>query len=1246
MMPPNDFFEWNRGSGTNFWATGGNWIGGTAPAPTINADVLFANAPTIDTDAANGYGYKSPLEVQTGGMRYVNSLWFETGRDYTLRGLAIYLGGTAANGDTLIASLNNTPGNWQSEHRIDNTIALQLQDANWTATIASFSGGGLRLGGSLHFMKGNLQQRGGGAIHLAGSLNGTQTNQGNLTVATDAGHMILSGNNSNWTGALTVNHGFLVATANNALGSAANARTVTINGNSSGSSLAFRPKFVGTGLNNSGGINYASQQGVTVSGTGYLRPWGSADPYAPHSKLNLRPIGAIYNDGGNNAFAGNITMVGNTWFGSRDGVLTLTGRVNGGFHNNYTFTKVGRGVIALALPQPSSGLAIENNWYQTVIREGVLRVNTKNALPKTARIMFQGGILELGAGGFYGTTAPTGDYAVTWMPGFSGGFSAFGGTREVWLNEGAMLNWGNLGGYHGKPLLLSSAYADSKIIFLNPIDLQTGTNREIRVERGVNSRARAELGGKITKPAHLVREPLIKTGLGTLWLSNQTNDYNNATRIREGVLGGYVPTGSRIDFDGGVFGIDLNFSRTLGTANTQVRWLANRDGGFASYWGTRYVTLGSANSVVTFGQNNFANKWGYSNQGGYLIFGAYDASGTVNFNNRLGLANDYSPSGWGANRVRVIRYRPDIVAPTLGPLGDLPAASVIFSREIDTPPGLSLRSTSYNLYFEGDGRADITHSHQLYESGSPEEQITIGWFGRFVKTRGAHPVLRQDGNIPLTLATGWGAFVGAYHGGSITLDNTGQYVANRINDQVDVQLHSGKFTLAGNLSTHVTETVNDLNLRLGANTVSLLSGAGFRGTSNWSVSLRFNKLFVDTSYSDNGVQHNERPTVNFTSNSPTGFVGTGWPTGAHRLSFANQPANYGGILPYATINATDWAQVVADGGRYYLAPYTAYQTGDNSTWYWGHAAPSANQSITTSRTLNSLKLESGRTITISDNRYLQIYSGGLLATGSSMTSITGGTLYSGGALYAHVYNSAAVGLDISSAISGTSWFIKTGSGVLRLSGNTNANINNTLYIHEGTLALAKTGNGKLRVQNIIVGDHAGVDTLRLDTEQSIVSTASITLRGGHPDPARFLMAEGVLMFNGVIGSGVGIRQTINNLTIEGRGVIDFRGGEGGRANFLIINGTITIGEDSRLFIRNWFEFEDYILIRRNGASSVDLSRVEFVGYGPAFFRDWNSEYYLMTPAPEPATYGAILGAVGLGLWAWQRKRRRTPTRFT
>jgi len=1236
MTPP---FEWNRGAGTDAWATGGNWVGDTAP--TINADVLFADAPTVDDYVGQGYGYQSPLTVEALTGLQVNALWFETGREYTVAGgpwATFALGGALAHdGANIITSLNSDSGAWQSEHNvIARSIAFSLPNTDWTATIASFSSGGFRIHAGLIFSKGNLRQRGGGAMHLAGGLRGTATNPGNLTIATDAGHMILSGNSPNWKGQLTVKHGFLVATANNALGSTTttsnSTRSVVIDGTSSGSTLAFRPKFVGPGLNNSAGMNYTTAQTLTVSGTGYQRPWGSADPHDPYSKLNLRPVGAIYNDGGNNSFEGNIRMVGDTWFGSRHGVLTLNGLIFEA-QPGFRFTKVGHGAIELGEIHSWSG--------STVLREGVLRLGGVNSLPKNSVVHFEGGILELGGGNFSRTLGTWGNERIIWASGRAGGFSAFGGDRTVTLNNGAMLTWGG-GGFvgNGAALLLSSAYADSKIVFQNPINLGSSAYREIRVERGVSPAAHAVLTGQISGS----QGGVLKTGLGTLWLNNNTNNYRHITTIREGVLGGYVPSLSRIDFDGGVLGIDRSFTRSLGTAAQHIRWLAGRDGGFASYSGNRIVTIGLWDSVVTIGQANFVSPESY------LIFGAYDARGTVIFNNQLGLVPDLygaPPEKWGVSRIRVIQNR---LMPVINVVTGLTTASVIFSQEFYTPNELdwsglapqALIPTKYSLYFEGDGRADITSNN-------------ASWLGNFIKTRGAQLVLSGTGTVPFMDR------FHAYHGGSIVIDNSTHYVAGRvgaIHPQSEVlhkpslSLHSGAFTYIGNASTHALERFQDLELHLGANRVSLLSGTF--GDFSYSTAIQFRQLdYIQSEFID-GVQQHERPTLNFTTNSSAGFNAP-HPNNPnlfnrHMISFLWKPAETGGILPYATINGSTWARTTQSlGNLYYLTSYQGYETGDETTWDVSkNVSPSADQTLTTARYVNSMRLYGGRTINLGSIEAplsLHIDSGGLLSIGSSTAYIKNGgiTATKGGDLYAHIYNTATIGLDISSmlALFNGGRFIKTGPGTLRLSGDSIVLISGGIHIHEGTLALSKTGEtGKVLTSKIIVGDHAGVDILRLDNHQQILSMVDLTLRGGHPDPARFLMAEGILRYNGINGSGVGIRQTINNLHIEGRGVIDFRGGEVGRANFLIINGDITFGAESKLFIRNYYEYEDYILIRRNGAGLVNLDNIVFEGYGPAIMRSWDDDYYQITPNPEPATYGAILGIVGIGIVMWRKKRRR------
>jgi len=1200
LMPPANYFEWSGLGGNGLWQTGQNWIGDAEP--TLDADVLFANAPP---DNNTGNPYQALIVVEASSATDVNALWFETGREYVIKAEALTLGSGLADNGHLITSLNNDPSRWQSEHTVSGRITLQLARSDWTAQIASYSAGALRIDGGLHLSRGNLKQTGGGAIHLSARLsNAGNPNGGNLTIATNAGHMILSGKNSTWTGRLTVNHGFLVATQDGALGSTT--RAVDIAPTISGATLAFRPQLLAPG------VDYTSAQPVNVTGRGYLRPWGAANPYDPHSPLNLRPVGAIYNDGGNNSFAGDITARDETWFGSRHGVLTLKGRLFGDPDNDefLHFTKVGHGVIDLANSNPGWSEA------QFDLNEGVLRVSDNRALSQQhSLILFKGGILELGSGNFSGTLGTTGTGRIGWDTGnHSGGFSAHGGNRSVTLNDNANLTWGVTSGFvgNGAALLLNSEYGTHQISLQNAINLGSQI-REVRVARGATTGAHAQLAGRLSGTGGL-----LKTGLGTLLLSGTSNSYRGATRIREGTLGGKVPSQSRIDFDGGVLGIEANFSRSLGNASGRIRWLRERDGGFANYaTGLASVTLnpgGPTPATVSFGQSNFVSH------GSYLIFGAYDAVGTVDFKNRLGLR---------ANAISMLR----IISGTQNGA----VADVLFSSKFYGPTGGNGQpNQEYNLLIEGDGRADINQAHTISD-----------WEGRELQVRGAELRLNQAGTLQ-----GIEGIALIDWGGTLTLDNQGTYqslntggssVADRIHDQVTIALNAGTFRLWGGVS-NLTETAGPLLLLDGANSLQVRSPLPVGNT----ISLAATRLHL----AQLQRTESEHPTINFEGlDLPGGRIGT-----RRFLTFATAPTLTGGILPYATVNKTDWARTQTTGGLNYVTAYTDYETGGENTWTTQggvikNASPNDNITLSQNRSINSLRLTSGRQVTLTNgsNAYtLNVNSGGLLATGTTGTRINGGTLRAGKEilpLYAHVYNTAAVGLDISSTIEATA-LVKTGSGLLRLSGGGSVgNVEGgsfTTRIHEGTLALGKTTHNYLG-GTIIVGDRSGRDILRLDNAEQIANSATVILRGGHPDPARFLMAEGILQFNG--SGGVGIRETIGNLTVEGRGVIDFQGGTGGEANFLIIEGTITIGEGSKLFIRNWYEYEDYLLIRRNGASSVDLSRIEFEGYGPAFFRDWNGEFFQITVAPEPTTTGAILGSVGLGLALWQRKRRlRHPRR--
>jgi len=112
------------------------------------------------------------------------------------------------------------------------------------------------------------------------------------------------------------------------------------------------------------------------------------------------------------------------------------------------------------------------------------------------------------------------------------------------------------------------------------------------------------------------------------------------------------------------------------------------------------------------------------------------------------------------------------------------------------------------------------------------------------------------------------------------------------------------------------------------------------------------------------------------------------------------------------------------------------------------------------------------------------------------------------------------------------------------------------------------------------------------------------------------------------------------------GVLDFNGGEIGRANYLFLNRLTFADTNSQLIIRRWGEYGDYLLVRRSGNESLIppiLSQIWFDGYGPARWIPYDNDFWQITPAPEPATYGAILGAVGVGLFAWRKRKRRACT---
>jgi len=1125
-------------------------------------------------------------------------MWFDanSGINYTLGGTSenIRVGVGLASGGRLITVISN--GTKVVETNINRPLVVDNGVLWRDFWITNNSRGGLRFGHNVWIGMQHLKIAGSGATHFAGwSLFGTSLGDvptGSIsTVTSSTPHLILSSIGTHalypWTGALNVGAETLVfIKRNGALGTGANVVA-------SGGTLGFR-SHAGATLN----YNYVNTASLQVSGTGAVRAWGQP------------AVGAIYHDGGGsptnlNTFTGDIQLAGHTYFGARGDAagLHLSGKITSSsstsWPNGYWFIKTGPGLIALSNPN--------NAWLRTYIYGGVLRIVHNNALPAGNLILGGGGILELGSGNF-ARQLGTGNGQVRWTSA-SGGFSAYGAGRTVSIlnSQGnlANLTWGT-GGFVGDPaaaLLLSSRYANAVIDFKNPINLGSG-NREIHVERG-HTNAYAIISGAITGTGS---SRLVKTGPGMLHLTGGID--NILTRINEGALR-YTPTqNGQIELNGGVLGLNADFTRSIGTGAGTIRWTGS--GGFAAYGGDRIVSL---NNGAALNWGNWGGTTRFVDTGQELRFGHYTADGTVGWGNAINV-------GFSA-RIHVERGRnPDI-------------ADVTFVGALSSPAVTGDGGTG-ELTIKGNGRMDLR---------SPSTSLEVG----VINVYGAELRLNLSGRI--------GAGNNRHHtvnlayGGTLTLDNVGrhnsttngQYIPNRLPASTlhtsSIVLNGGTFRFWGGRTLNSRQDLYSLWLYGGANTIDLQHNA----PSSWVGS------FTEVKSTSLSRINPSLATLNYTSHTED-FTKV-------RLSFANWNEShalneYGGtkITPWGTVNGKDFMTPLAANGATELRPVTNYEIG--TSWSGRNVHVTSNSSRTNWVIPNSLKLGNAE---INMNGYeLRIQSGGLL-TYTGTPSFLNATLSSKEYTphYAHIY-STSLTLKGTSRFYGNgpySQLVKTGPGTLILD-SSGTHDPTDLYIQQGTVDLRQ---GSIRAHNIHIGDGAGRDGLILPANRTDPLAPpnrlypNITLHGTPYglDPSNVYGGEqsdqAILRLSG------NTKQHLNWLTVTARGTIDFAGGEAGLANILWIERLI-IDSGSQLFIRNWYQYEDYLLVKKVAFGEVNLpfqkellSRIIFDGYQdfPVLAIDYDANYYQITPfhAPEPSTTGAILGAVGIGLVAWQRRRR-------
>ncbi len=1242
-------FEWDNGAGTSTWGTvpGGannNWDS-PLPAednrtPLRDSDVIFGAIPT------------TAQTVDLGDNVEVRKMTFDSTVNYTIGTSgdtpAITFGDPNLAGAPSIEIGSSTGRSAQHKINADINLVENIAINNNSFSVLCINGT-VETRSSAYPGGNTITVNGIGAVNFNDDISGA----GNL-IKNGTGIATINNDNSTdpdgggsltqWTGNVTVNEGQLVITADGALGGSVTratnanrttgATTLQVS-NANGADLKIGQLVTGTNIpegtyitgyvagltdttvtlsnaitgniNSGANITFAGATTVTGPGTLTLRSTqtGTAGNYT-NTALNYTVAetitlvgtgstrypadntGAIYNDGGDNTLGANVTLRltgGGAAINSRDDNLTINGVIRE-TSAGQALGKIGEGVVTLtnAANSYTGATTIANGALRIATNETALPGGFATGGPSGGNLVLDGGVLEIGLATAFTRALGTGADQVQFTG--DGGFSAFdttaGLTRTVTL--GGSVAWGS-GSFvpTGNALLLSSNYSNGLVDFTNAINLGDAV-REVRVANGsnaVDARLSGVLGGS-------TGGGLNKTGAGTLELTG-ANTYTGATIIREGALRGSPSSGSNIQLDGGVR--ELNAAATtlqLGIGAGQVQWTGS--GGFSAHTTDSTVTLdvvGNADDSLTWGTTG-----SFAASGGTLLFGSVSADKTLTLANNLDL---------GASGTRTIQT----VAGTAAGIANGTLSGVV--------------SGAATLAVTGNGRLDLT----AVNTNSGPVSIT----GAEVRLTGAATMasaVNDGGTSGITLR----------QGGRLVLDYSASSDIDRIGNSTDIAMSGGRLDMFGRNGTDFTETAGALRSLAGENQINVQ-----RTTTN------------DTVLAFASLDRIAGSTLNFTNDTSGGTLGN---TGNHpRVTFASSPTLEQNILPYAVYGdgATPTRFATITSGRV---------TGNNGSnvsegsWSTSTIQNSGTNdiAITGNRTVGAIILGNGADITQTGSRTLTVDTGGILSTGGTVSNISVSNLQVGGTgnreLITHVYGTG--GLNISSAIQdngNTTGLTKAGDGTLTLSGTTANTYAGVTTVNAGTLVLNKTGTGANSIavagdgttatRDIIVGDGRGIDILRLGANEQIADGASVKLVGGEVGNS---LNVARLELNGSTDINTASRiETFHTLEVTGNSVLDFGGGSVCSPTFLFLD-VLTVASDAVLTVTNWIEFTDFLLVAKAAFDETQLPRIVFDGYsGTAQWQDYNSDYYQITPVPEPAAFGLL--ACG-GLTAFAALRRRAP----
>jgi len=214
------------------------------------------------------------------------------------------------------------------------------------------------------------------------------------------------------------------------------------------------------------------------------------------------------------------------------------------------------------------------------------------------------------------------------------------------------------------------------------------------------------------------------------------------------------------------------------------------------------------------------------------------------------------------------------------------------------------------------------------------------------------------------------------------------------------------------------------------------------------------------------------------------------------------------------------------------------------------------------------------------------------------------------------YTTASGGqATFSAVISGAGLVTKTGSGTVTFAGSAANTFSGATTVSDGTLELASTPASSLgSTASVSVASGA---TLLVSQANQVNNSASVSLTGG------------------TIRTAIGVSEVFGNLSLASASFLDFSTTSHANAN------SISFGTymPSALLTINNFNFGSTPVFGSNLTSTINNSSFFTSNNGgiASYARDNVSSTFTITAIPEPSTYVAAVGLLGLILWPARRR---------